>query len=94
MLVCAALFYACSPESGNDVPEDGTLIEVCLNAGIDGSKVALDETLLHPSWQEGDRLAVYDGSAIREFTLFSGAGSSQATFSGQISASASNLKAV
>ena len=94
LLVCAALFYACSPESGNDVPEDGTLIEVCLNAGIDGSKVALDETLLHPSWQEGDRLAVYDGSAIREFTLFSGAGSSQATFSGQISASASNLKAV
>ena len=94
MLVCAALFYACTPESGNDVPEDGTLIEVSLNAGIDGSKVALDETLLHPSWQEGDRLAVYDGSAIREFTLFSGAGSSQATFSGQISASASNLKAV
>ncbi|MBQ3942426.1 MAG: hypothetical protein II676_06200, partial [Bacteroidales bacterium] len=94
LLVCAALFYACTPESGNDVPEDGTLIEVCLNAGIDGSKVALDETLLHPSWQEGDRLAVYDGSAIREFTLFSGAGSSQATFSGQISASASNLKAV
>ena len=94
MLVCAALFYACTPESGNDVPEDGTLIDVCLNAGIDGSKVALDETLLHPSWQEGDRLAVYDGSAIREFTLFSGAGSSQATFSGQISASASNLKAV
>ena len=94
LLLCAALFFACTPESGIDLPEDVELIEICLNAGIDGSKVALDETLLHPFWQEGDRLAVFDGSGLREFTLVSGAGSAQASFSGQVSASAVSLKAV
>ena len=89
-----ALLYACSPETGTDTPEDGLLIETHLSATMTGSRVALDGTLLNPFWQDGDKIAVYDGEALREFTLLSGEGTANAVFTGKMSSSATNLKAV
>lgn len=45
-------------------------------------------------WNEGDMIAIYDGVAVREFVLSSGAGTKHATFQGEISATATSLSAV
>ena len=45
-------------------------------------------------WGADDRIAVYDGTAIREFVLTSGAGTKRANFSGEVAQSAESFTAV
>ena len=71
-----------------------TLVPVIVTARIqdDVSKAWVDgKDVL---WSENDRIAVYDGSAVREFTLIEGAGTRSAMFSGEISPDAMELSAV
>lgn len=45
-------------------------------------------------WHESDRIAVYDGTAVREFVLVSGSGTKTARFTGEVSSSATSLSAI
>ena len=93
-IVLGALLCSCAQETGVDVPGEIKLKEILLDASLSGTKVNLNSSGLQPFWQEGDKIAVYDGDGIREFTLLSGAGTSSAVFSGSVSSGATTLSAV
>ena len=71
-----------------------SLVPMTISAGFreDASKTRLDG--LNVLWSENDRIAVYDGSAVREFVLTEGAGTTVASFSGEVSSSATSFTAV
>ena len=92
-IVLGALLCSCAQETGVDVPGEIKLKEILLDASLSGTKVNLNSSGLQPFWQEGDKIAVYDGDGIREFTLQSGAGTSSAVFSGSVSSGATTLSA-
>ncbi|MBO6170386.1 MAG: calcineurin-like phosphoesterase family protein [Bacteroidales bacterium] len=94
LAVLGAILCSCAQEMGTDVPDGSLMVEKQLTATIEKTKVNLDETQLHPFWEEGDKIAVYDGEALREFTLMSGAGTAKAVFSGSVAAGAESLSAV
>ena len=67
------------------------LTSITLTANWTESKVSLGNDL-QPIWQDGDQIAIYDGSATRQFTLSENNGSS-GTFSGAMSTSANTYYA-
>ncbi|MCR5325928.1 MAG: hypothetical protein K6E37_04150 [Bacteroidales bacterium] len=96
--LCAAALVSCTPkEIVVDTPEENApavenLIPITITASLDGVKSDMDGAAW--TWKSGDRLAVYDGTAKREFTLDPSAdGQSVAIFSGSVS-STEGLKAV
>ena len=96
--LCAATFISCSPkELVIDEPQQGevqeNLIPITITASFEAAKADMEEATW--TWKSGDKLAVYDGTAKREFTLSaSSAGTSVAQFTGEVAASFSSLKAV
>ena len=73
--------------------ESVKLIPITITASLEGTKADMVGTAW--TWQAGDKLAVYDGTAKREFTLDeSSVGTSIAKFSGEVAESFSSLKAV
>lgn len=77
-----------SDSSSSDV----NLVPFTIEVSIPGTKATIDG--LQVLWQSGDKIAVYDGTAKREFTLTGGEGTKNATFSGELDASATKLSAV
>ncbi|MBQ7622610.1 MAG: calcineurin-like phosphoesterase family protein [Bacteroidales bacterium] len=92
LALMAAASFSCTREEVEDMPSE--LVEMTFKASlnredtkaelISGNKVR---------WQEGDEIAIFDGGAIRKFTLVSGAGSATANFYGRASSSASTFYA-
>lgn len=76
----------------NPAQNDMRLVDRTFSATLNASKATLDG--LRPVWCEGDEIAVFDGTAIRKFTLSSGAGTSNACFSGQVAEDATGFQAV
>ena len=92
LVAVVSLLAACRQEVPEEIIPGDELKEIILKADLADSKVLLDGYSL--TWAEGDRIAVFDGEAVREFSLVSGAGTKTASFSGSISASAGILSAI
>ena len=93
-VLLAILLCACAQEPVCEYDDNAQLVDMYLSASVTSSKVALDDNMLTPLWQEDDLLAVYDGLAMRKFKLVSGAGTKSAVFSGKVYSGASTLTAV
>lgn len=97
--ICAAVAVSCTPkELVIDTPaEEGVsdvkLIPITITASLEGTKA--DMVDVKWTWQSGDKLAVYDGTAKREFTLDeSAAGTAVAKFTGEVAETFTSLQAV
>jgi hypothetical protein len=96
--LCAATFVSCTQkEIVIDEPQQGeiqeNLIPITITANFEAGKADMVDATW--TWKSGDKLAVYDGTAKREFTLSaSSAGTSVAQFTGEVAASFTSLKAV
>jgi len=85
---------SCTKEvlTSNEIKEDATLVPYTVNVSIAGTKATISG--LEVLWQDGDKIAIFDGVAKREFTLSSGAGTKTATFTGEIASTATTISAV
>ena len=95
ILIYAAVLLGVIACTAEPIELDSEILEpLTVSAGFDdqGSKVRLDGT--KTLWEENDRIAIYDGKALREFVLVSGAGTKSASFSGEVAATATSLTAV
>lgn len=96
-LLCAIalVFSACNREIVDDstVVSNGELVPYSVNVSLDDAKAELQSDG-KVFWAEGDKIAVYDGTALREFALVSGAGATSAVFAGEISSGAKTIEAV
>ena len=97
--ICAAVAVSCTPkELAIDTPaEEGVsdvkLIPITITASLEGTKA--DMVDVKWTWQSGDKLAVYDGTDKREFTLDeSAAGTAVAKFTGEVAETFTSLQAV
>ena len=97
--ICAAVAVSCTPkELVIDTPaEEGVsdvkLIPITITASLEGTKA--DMVDVKWTWQSGDKLAVYDGTDKREFTLDeSAAGTAVAKFTGEVAETFTSLQAV
>jgi hypothetical protein len=94
LLVLAGFSIACSQENVPDMTGDADLVEIHISAQSEGTRTVLGPDLHSHLWAEGDKIAIYDGGAIREFTLVSGAGTQSAVFTGRVSSSSTQFVAV
>lgn len=95
LLIYAAVLLGVIACTAEPIELDSEILEpLTVSAGFDdqGSKVRLDGT--KTLWEENDRIAIYDGKALREFVLVSGAGTKSGNFSGEVAATATSLTAV
>lgn len=101
ILAAAAIlpFVSCNKE-GREAPAEAdgeNLVTITISASTHSPESEVKAALQSDGkvfWEDGDKIAVYDGYALREFTLTSGAGSSSGSFRGEISASATSIEAV
>lgn len=75
-------------ENGGSV-QNARMVDVTFGVNIDDvdiTKTSLGVENDHPAvlWTRGDKVAVWDGTQINEFTLVSGEGTSSAMFTGQV----------
>ena len=94
LLVLAGFSIACSRENVPDMTGDADLVEIHISAQSEGTRTVLGPDLHSHLWAEGDKIAIFDGGAIREFTLVSGAGTQSAVFTGRVSSSSTQFVAV
>ncbi|MBO4671515.1 MAG: calcineurin-like phosphoesterase family protein [Bacteroidales bacterium] len=92
VLVCFTA--ACARETVPDMTGDEDLVEIHISASAENTKTVLGPDFHAHLWAEGDKIAIYDGGAIREFTLVSGAGTQSAVFTGRVSSSSTSFIAV
>ncbi|MGM9753819.1 MAG: hypothetical protein ACI3ZK_07215 [Candidatus Cryptobacteroides sp.] len=93
--LCLA-FVSCQQKNDllPEIPQDAELVGISLEVNTESVKAYIDEDK-SIKWHAGDKLAVYDGVAVREFTDETLAdGASSAVFSGEVSAKATELIAV
>lgn len=88
-MACVAVsLAACSSEefTGCDLPQSsrqGFSVKAFMNNGDTRATATKEESKHSFAWQEGDKIGVYNGSAITEMTLSSGAGTANGVFSGE-----------
>ena len=97
--ICAAAAVSCTPkELVIDTPEEKVeqnvkLIPITITASFESAKADMVGNVW--TWQAGDKLAVFDGTAKREFTLDeSAAGSAVAKFTGEVAEGFTSLAGV
>ena len=96
--LCAAVLVSCTQkEIAVDTPveeqSDVKLIPITITANFEGVKSDMVDAAW--TWKSGDKLAVYDGTEKREFTLDdSSAGKDVAKFTGEVAENFTELKAV
>lgn len=96
--IAALLTASCSKEvvnldkNNSSVADDVKLVKVVLSASMDQAKTTIND--LEILWHENDKIAVYDGQGIREFSLVNGAGSRYALFEGEIAEGTQSISAV
>lgn len=81
---------ACTRKEMESV-SDESLVTRTFSAAFSDSKVSLDG--LKPVWSADDEIAVFDGTAIRKFTIISGEGTSSAEFTGEVAEQATEFQA-
>ena len=91
MALCMLAFNACIEEAAPILPEDGTLVEMTFEASVAETKAAFDGKRIN--WEVGDKVAIYDGIAKREFTVQSVKGG-VASIKGPVAAEATEFYAV
>lgn len=93
-VACAfAATVSCAKEMISEgVKAEENLVPYTVEASLDATKATVNG--LEVVWQAGDKIAVFDGTAKREFTIKSGAGTKTAVFEGEIAASATKISAV
>ena len=91
MALCTLAFNACIEEAAPILPEDGTLVEMTFEASVAETKAAFDGKRIN--WEVGDKVAIYDGIAKREFTVQSVKGG-VASIKGPVAAEATEFYAV
>ena len=93
-LTCLGILASC--KNGTPIPEyptpEGTIL-VTLSANKETLSKTFVDTDGTVCWEEGDKIAVFDGVAKREFTIVSHSGKN-ADFRGYVSADATQLYAV
>ena len=97
--ICAAAAVSCTPkELVIDTPEEKVeqnvkLIPITITASFESAKADMVGNVW--TWQAGDKLAVFDGTAKREFALDeSAAGSAVAKFTGEVAEGFTSLTGV
>ena len=91
MALCTLAFNACIEEAAPILPEDGNLVEMTFEASVAETKAAFDGKRIN--WEVGDKVAIYDGIAKREFTVQSVKGG-VASIKGPVAAEATEFYAV
>ncbi len=91
MALCTLAFNACIEEAVPILPEDGNLVEMTFEASVAETKAAFDGKRIN--WEVGDKVAIYDGIAKREFTVQSVKGG-VASIKGPVAAEATEFYAV
>ena len=91
MALCTLAFNACIEEAAPILPEDGALVEMTFEASVAETKAAFDGKRIN--WEVGDKVAIYDGIAKREFTVQSVKGG-VASIKGPVAAEATEFYAV
>lgn len=92
MALCTLAFNACIEEAAPMVPEyEGDLVEMTFEASVAETKAAFDGKRIN--WEVGDKVAVYDGTAKREFTVQS-VNAGVASIKGPVAADATEFYAV
>ncbi|MBE6216211.1 MAG: hypothetical protein E7123_08305 [Bacteroidales bacterium] len=88
--VVAIVAVSCVKEMENGVPQETRkMVDVTFgvnisDADITKTSLGVENDLPAVLWSEGDKVAVWDGTQINEFTLVSGEGTSSAMFTGQV----------
>lgn len=91
-VLCTVAAAASCAKVSTETIEVNTLVKCSIVADLEPTKATLDGVKV--KWEAGDKIAVYDGTAKREFALVSGAGTSSAMFEGEVEAAATTLSAV
>ena len=91
MALCTLAFNACIEEAAPILPEDGNLVEMTFEASVAETKAAFDGKRIN--WEVGDKVAIYDGIAKREFIVQSVKGG-VASIKGPVAAEATEFYAV
>ena len=92
MALCTLAFNACIEEAAPILPEyEGDLVEMTFEASVAETKAAFDGKRIN--WEVGDKVAIYDGIAKREFTVQSVKGG-VASIKGPVAAEATEFYAV
>ena len=92
MALSTLAFNACIEEAAPMLPEyEGDLVEMTFEASVAETKAAFDGKRIN--WEVGDKVAIYDGVAKREFTVSSVNGS-MASITGQVAVEANEFYAV
>lgn len=98
--VAVILAASCSKDLTTDegLNTDRETVRMTFTAAFAGedTKVAAEVSAssLKYTWEEGDAIAVWDGTAVRKLNLVSGAGTASATFSGAVTSSPTGYSAV
>lgn len=90
MLALALL--SCTREDPEEMFDE--IVDVTLRATLSGEETKAKLSGSKVLWEAGDKIAVFDGGAIREFTLVSGEGTKSAVFYGRAASSATTFYAV
>ena len=72
-----------TPESGTDVSREELLPMTFSASALEEPEVKAEIAGLDIKWSTGDEIGMYDGTAVRRFTLKSGAGTTSAVFEGE-----------
>lgn len=72
---------SCSVDNATPVPSDPR-VQMEFTAGAPGTRTAISPDNNSVYWTDGDAISVFDGTYNNEFTISSGVGSPNATFSG------------
>lgn len=95
VIALTAAAASCSKEMASPAEEEVIkTVPTTFTASLDADKAGLSESGKQVLWESGDKIAVYDGTAIREFTLIDGEGTTSATFYGEVAETAENFIAV
>ncbi|MCQ2179893.1 MAG: fimbrillin family protein [Bacteroidales bacterium] len=72
-----------TPESGTDVSREELLPMTFSASALEEPEVKAEIAGLDIKWSTGDEIGIYDGTAVRRFTLKSGAGTTSGVFEGE-----------
>lgn len=91
------LAVSCSQEFEDSTYKPQDIVLECVTISVDGegTRTFIGDDGKSINWCESDRIAIYDGYALREFTIVEGSiNGKSASFEGQIAADATTLTAI
>ena len=83
LFILASVIIAGCTEISTEIAREALQSMTFLASVSDEPETRADVDALNIKWSAGDKIGIYDGTAFREFTLKSGAGTTSAVFEGQ-----------